>query len=81
MLQHVRGVEKQQLGRNVTALQAQSLQPSFAKCLAVVELGTQDWMERLPASSNLNLQLSQAAFAGSGNFCTVSKTDTPPSVF
>lgn len=41
--QHVRGVGKQQLGGNVTTLQAPSLQPSLTKCLTVVEFGTQDW--------------------------------------
>ena len=47
VLQRVRGVGKQQLGGNVTALQAPSLRPFFAKCLTVVELGTQDWKDFL----------------------------------
>lgn len=37
-------------------------------------------LERLPVSSNLNLQLSQAPFSGDGIFCTIPKTNTPPSL-
>lgn len=73
-LQHVRGVEKQQLGGNVSALQEPSLQPSFAKCLCCRIRHAR--LERLPASSNLKIQSPQAPFSGSENFCAVSNTPT-----
>lgn len=63
VLQHVRGVEKQQLGVNVTVPQAQSLQPSSAKGLTVVEFGTQDWKDFLhhqTGISNYHRHPSQA---------------------
>lgn len=40
VLQHVSGVEEQQVGRNETALRAPRLQPSLFKCLTVMELVT-----------------------------------------
>lgn len=78
VLQHVSGVEEQQVGRNETALRAPSLQ-SFPlrvpHCNGISHTG----LETLP-TSKLNLPLAQAPLSGTQNFCNVFKTKQPPTL-